>query len=134
MIRKLLSFYLFIMSSFFCYSQNNGNSRYHHYTTEDGLPSSTLYYVHQDVKGYIWFTSDAGVTRFDGYDFKNFTHNDGLPDNEILKLFEDSKGRIWLKAMRTEISYVYNDSIHLFNPNHQLDGLNLNNIYEDTAG
>lgn len=40
-------------------------------------------------------STNAGVSRYDGYSFTNFTTEEGLPDNVIYRLFEDSEGRIW---------------------------------------
>src|ERR1700752_1870440 len=68
---------------------------YKNYTTQDGLSSSTVYSCMQDSKGYMWFCTDAGVSRFDGKKFELFTRNEGLSDNEVFQSFEDSKHRIW---------------------------------------
>ncbi len=38
----------------------------HHYTIDDGLPSSTVFDIEQDNDGVIWFATDAGVVSFDG--------------------------------------------------------------------
>lgn len=85
-------------------------SRYH-YTVEDGLPSSEVYDIIQDSKGYMWFATDRGVSRFDGYRFQNFTSNDGLTDNTVFKLAEDHKGRIWFVTNNAKLCYFLNDSI-----------------------
>ncbi|MCC7296942.1 MAG: histidine kinase, partial [Bacteroidia bacterium] len=45
------------------------------------LPSSEIYDSYQDYKGYLWFTSDRGIIRYDGYKFKVYTTNDGLHNN-----------------------------------------------------
>ncbi|MES1181535.1 MAG: two-component regulator propeller domain-containing protein, partial [Flavobacterium sp.] len=45
----------------------------------EGLPSSEVYRIIQDKKGFIWFSTDAGVCRFNGHSFKCFTTADGLP-------------------------------------------------------
>jgi ligand-binding sensor domain-containing protein/two-component sensor histidine kinase len=44
---------------------------FHSYNTRDGLPNNTIFAINQDKKGYIWFGTDAGVSRFDGYQFNN---------------------------------------------------------------
>lgn len=48
------------------------------YSTKDGLPSNEVYQVIQDSKGYMWFATDFGVSRFDGYNFTNYNSKDGL--------------------------------------------------------
>ena len=60
-----------------------------------GLISDFVYDIHQDQQGYLWFATEAGLSRYDGYQFTNFTTDDGLPVNEVLDLKEDSQGRLW---------------------------------------
>jgi|GEM_PF-262493 len=110
---------------------------YKNYTVSDGLPSQTVYSVMQDKKGYIWVTTDAGVSRFDGLHFKNFTTNDGLTDNEVFHIFEDSKGRLWFTTFNGKPCYYLdgkfyspgNDSVlaRIRNTGH------LHSFYEDSS-
>ncbi len=44
----------------------------------------------------MWFSTEFGVSRFNGFQFENFNLENGLPDNDVFKLFQDSKGRIWI--------------------------------------
>lgn len=81
------------------------------YTTEEGLPSNEVYGVIQDSKGFIWFGTDGGVSRFDGYKFTNFTSAQGLTDNTIFELQEDRHGRIWFRTLSGKLCYSLNDSI-----------------------
>jgi two-component sensor histidine kinase len=85
---------------------------YIHYDVKDGLAGSTVYDLCQDKDGFIWFATEAGISRFDGSHFKNFTTTDGLPETEILKLFADSKGRIWMAPFKNNICYYYNGKIY----------------------
>jgi ligand-binding sensor domain-containing protein len=82
------------------------------YGVADGLPSSEVYYAMQDSKGFMWFCTDGGVSRFDGYTFETFTIADGLCDNVVFSAFEDHKGRIWFRTFSGKLSYYFNDSIH----------------------
>lgn len=83
-----------------------------HFSTLDGLPSSTIYDLCQDKNGYIWVATEAGVSRFDGHTFRNFTLTDGLSDNEILVVKEDSKGRVWFLGFNGTLSYWMNHRIY----------------------
>jgi ligand-binding sensor domain-containing protein len=84
---------------------------YKQFTINDGLPSSEVYNVMQDSKGFIWFCTDAGVSRYNGYSFKNFSREDGLPDNNVYELFEDNQQRIWTRTLSGNLAYIRNDSI-----------------------
>ena len=83
-----------------------------HFSLEQGLPSNTLYRIIQDKRGFIWFGSNVGATRFDGKTFENFSISDGLSDNDILAIREDSKGRIWFLGFNGTVSYWFNDIIY----------------------
>ena len=64
------------------------------YTTKDGLPSSQIYQTMQDSKGYMWFATDNGISRFNGNQFLNFTYADGLCVRTLFGIFDDQKERI----------------------------------------
>ncbi|MDP3557075.1 MAG: histidine kinase [Bacteroidota bacterium] len=81
------------------------------YNVKDGLSSSEMYNILQDSKGYIWSCGDMGVSRFNGYEFKNFSTENGLPDNSVFAMYEDIKGRIWFEPFSCKLSFYQNDSI-----------------------
>lgn len=83
-----------------------------HYTTKDGLPSSTIYDITQDADGYIWIATEAGVSRFDGKSFRNFTLDDGLSDIETLTIKADSKGRLWFLGFNGTVCYWYKNKLY----------------------
>jgi ligand-binding sensor domain-containing protein len=62
------------------------------YTTADGLLRDNVYRVRQDSRGFLWFCTAEGVSRFDGYGFTNFTTDDGLPHPVVNDFLETSKG------------------------------------------
>ena len=91
------------------------------FTTNDGLPSPEVYTVIQDSKGFLWFGTDNGVSRYDGYTFQNFGAKEGLTDNVINCIQEDAVGRIWLGSMWGKVFYVENDTVHPFKYNHLIE-------------
>lgn len=84
---------------------------FYHYTVNEGLPSTEIYDVIQDSKGFIWISTDRGVSRYDGYVFSNYTSQDGLTDNSVFNLKEDSLGRIWCITSNCRLCFFRNDSI-----------------------
>ena len=81
------------------------------YNVEDGLPSSNIYQVLEDKKGYIWIATDKGLARFNGYTFQNFTIQDGLPSNDVWGIQQDKKGRLWLSTFN-HITYYEDNQFH----------------------
>ncbi len=84
---------------------------YRHYTVNDGLPDNEVYFAMQDSKGYMWFATNSGVSRFNGYEFENFSVNDGLAENSILEIYEDLYGRIWFIPFDCQFSYYKDGEI-----------------------
>lgn len=84
---------------------------YQHFTPENGIPSSQVYDILQDSRGYMWFTTDRGVCRYDGYTFKTFTSGDGLPDNVVFRVAEDARSRMWFYCMNGSLCYYENGKI-----------------------
>ncbi len=87
------------------------------YTVEDGLPSSEVYHVFQDSKGYIWMATNLGVSRFDGTNFRTFDMSDGLPQNTVFEIYEDDGGRVWFISFPFNLSYYQNGVIHKYKYN-----------------
>lgn len=111
---------------------------YVHYDTKDGLAGSTVYDMCQDTDGFIWFATEAGLSRFDGKNFKNYTVDDGLPDNEVLRLFADSRGRIWICTFKNALAYYLKGSLQSPTNNKMLRQIqpisSITDIVEDKNG
>lgn len=78
---------------------------FRHLTISDGLPDNTVYSCIQDSRGYIWFCTSNGVSRYDGRKFQNFSILEGLADSEIIAASEDWLGRIWFQSINGKLSY-----------------------------
>ncbi|MFI5148200.1 MAG: histidine kinase [Bacteroidia bacterium] len=83
------------------------------YSPKDGLPSTESYSVLTDHAGFIWVSTDAGLSRFNGYTFKNFSIREGLPESTVFKLYEDSKHRMWFTTLNSNLGYVFQDSVYM---------------------
>ena len=66
------------------------------YTVADGLLRDNVTKIKQDSRGFLWFCTAEGVSRFDGYAFTNFTTDDGLPDRNVNDFLETRNGEIYL--------------------------------------
>ncbi|MFZ6012041.1 MAG: ligand-binding sensor domain-containing protein, partial [Bacteroidota bacterium] len=100
---SLVFLLLLLSTNLFSQSLNFRN-----YSGEEILPSSTVYASFQDSKGYIWFATDHGVSRYDGYGFTQLSLKEGLADHEVFNFFEDSRGRIWFHTANGRVCYFKN--------------------------
>lgn len=113
------------LSSFilgFCYAciLRAQNPVTHVYTVDDGLPSNEVYDILEDSLGYLWFATDHGVSRFDGYNFKNYSTGDGLSHNTVFGFFEDTRHRIWMRTINSSLCFLENDRIYAYPHNDSL--------------
>ena len=65
------------------------------YTTADGLPHNVVRCMVQDARGFLWFCTGFGLSRFDGYHFTNYGPERGLPDRAITTLLQTRGGAYW---------------------------------------
>src|SRR5579872_6115420 len=49
------------------------------WSTQSGLPQSSVYSIAQTPDGYLWFATEEGLARFDGMRFTVFDRGNGLP-------------------------------------------------------
>lgn len=108
----ILAFLLFLSISV-----NAQQPGFRNYSVNEGLPSSEVFHIIQDSKGFIWFATNMGVSRFDGSKFKNFDVQDGLPENTVFEIFEDETGKIWFISFPFQLSYYKNDTIRPYKYN-----------------
>src|SRR4029453_15157341 len=76
------------------------------YTTADGLAHDSVKKIVRDSRGFLWFCTTEGLSRFDGYRFKSYTQDQGLPHRSVNDLLE-TRGGVYLVPTRPAVS-VFN--------------------------
>lgn len=69
------------------------------YTSASGISNSQVNNIYQDSEGFVWISTENGLSRFDGMDFSTFrsgTNRSSIASNLVLKVFEDSNGSLWV--------------------------------------
>lgn len=76
------------------------NLRFERISIEQGLSQNTIYCILQDRKSFLWFGTQDGLNKFDGYDFKVHKHDpqdpNSLSNNVVRAIYEDRAGTLWI--------------------------------------
>ena len=116
--------------------------RFRRLPTSAGLSQTRVSDIVQDDDGFIWFGTQNGLNRFDGYKCKVFRHDpqrpDGLSGVYINALFKDRSGFIWVASDQfldrldpvTEVFTHYS----LVEPNRNGLAITISHISQDSSG
>jgi len=109
--------------------------------TTDGLSQNDVKSIIKDHEGYLWFSTDDGLNRYDGYHFTVYRHDakniHSLPTNNVTALFEDKTGHLWVGSSGGGVClYDRNsDSFTTFsakkNDDNTLSSGDINTIFQD---
>ncbi|MCJ8272480.1 MAG: hypothetical protein MJK04_24155, partial [Psychrosphaera sp.] len=79
------------------FAQSN-QIRFEH--VNQGLSQVTINCMLQDQQGFLWFGTQDGLNRYDGYRFEVFKHQpdnlNSLVNNHIQSLHQDKQGFLWI--------------------------------------
>ncbi|MBN2013085.1 histidine kinase [candidate division KSB1 bacterium] len=120
------------------------NLKFDRYTTDQGLSHSKVNCILQDRQGFLWFGTNEGLNRFDGYNFsvyqKEPQKGNDLSANLIRCIIEDKNGMIWIgteaggvnicNLYMNQFQYLKADSTSLLRISHN----DVNWIIEDHEG
>ncbi|MCF6366532.1 MAG: SpoIIE family protein phosphatase [Bacteroidales bacterium] len=89
------------------------------YTVEKGFPQSNADFIMQDNEGFMWFATQNGAVKFNGYDYTVYNKDNGLKSNFVIHILQDSKERFWFSTKKglTELkknkfkTYTENDGL-----------------------
>uniref|UniRef100_A0A832G0Z5 histidine kinase n=1 Tax=Ignavibacterium album TaxID=591197 RepID=A0A832G0Z5_9BACT len=93
----------FILLNVIIYSQS---VEFRNYSVQDGLSNNKVNCVLQDKTGFIWFGTEDGFNRFDGYEFKVFrpsAEKNSIVSKDIWSLYEDEDGNLWIGSKNGDV-------------------------------
>ncbi len=88
--------------------QNSATLGHQSWSTENGLPQSSVHQIFQSHDGYIWIATEGGAARFDGATFKVFNHETSaaFTSDDICCFAQDTHGSLWIGTSDGLLQYT----------------------------
>ncbi len=107
------------------------NIKFQSLSTSDGLSQSSINTIWQDNSGFMWFGTQNGLNKYDGYRFENFRVNlldsNAIGGNNIADVIQCTDGLIWI-ATESGISSYSPKKRKFLNFSFEHLGINTNGI------
>ena len=113
-------------------------------SADKGLSQNTIHSILQDKQGFMWFATEDGLDRFNGYSFTAFKNDprdkNSISDNFIWTIYEDHEGTLWVGTNNGGLCKFNRDrqnfTIYKNDPANStsLSNNNVRAIYEDHEG
>jgi ligand-binding sensor domain-containing protein len=88
---------------------NGGDIPFTHVSLETAPVRGIVNRIVQDNQGFLWFGSNHGLLRYDGYQFRAFVHEPEDPNSisgvNIQALFKDRTGGLWIGSAQSVDRY-----------------------------
>lgn len=72
---------------------------FHTYNAADGLAHDRIRCIRADSRGFLWFCTPDGLSRFDGSRFINYGPEQGLPHPSVEEIVEAGPGLYWIATV-----------------------------------
>jgi len=117
---KLL--FCFFCIPFILFAQSK-DIKFERISVEQGLSNGIVHCILQDHQGFMWFATEDGLNKYDGYKFTTYRHvpddSTTLANNYITTIYEDQSGVLWIgivagglnrfnREKETFTNYIYN--------------------------
>ena len=81
-------------------SAQKSRSEFEYLSSNDGLIQNHVFSINQDEYGFMWFCTQGGLSKYDGFTFTNFIHLEDdsttISNSFADRFLIDKKGNYWI--------------------------------------
>ncbi len=97
---RFFNLFIFCLTLPFVVYPQSQDIKFERLSVEQGLSHTKVFCIFQDSKGFMWFGTEDGLNKFDGYKFTVYRHDPAdsstLSSNIIRDIYEDQSGNLWI--------------------------------------
>ncbi|MBW4888972.1 response regulator [Mucilaginibacter sp. HMF5004] len=86
--------------------------KFEHINSDDGLSQNTINAIAKDKYGFMWFGTESGLCRYDGYKFRIYRHDakdpHSITGNKVLDVVTDEHQTLWIQTFEQNVVCRYN--------------------------
>jgi DNA-binding NtrC family response regulator/ligand-binding sensor domain-containing protein len=117
---------------------------FEHLTVADGLPNNHIKCIIQDHLGFLWFTTQNGLVKYDGYNFKTYvpepSDTNSINTRNPIWVIEDHLGDLWISSWQEGLikfdrkTESFKHYVHDENDPNSIMSNGTYHLYEDNSG
>ncbi len=136
-MKQLILSILLSLSSLLAMQGQLPEVRFHHLNVEDGLSHSLVSSIVEDTLGFLWFGTQDGLNRYDGYGFRTYYRgktNRSPSDSWITQLYVDRQNQLWIVYTGSGLDRFdpQTETFHTYVPDPQKEGSISDNTFTGT--
>ncbi|MFN0034721.1 MAG: two-component regulator propeller domain-containing protein [Saprospiraceae bacterium] len=98
-MKSSLALFLFLAISLLAPAQQTPGWEFTRLGVAEGLSDNNIFHIFKDSRGFRWISTQNGVNRWDGYEFRTYNYNpsdtNSLSGNWVNFTLEDREGYLW---------------------------------------
>ena len=121
-------------------THENKELRFERLSIEQGLSQNSVKCILQDNKGFMWFGTQDGLNKYDGYNFTIYKPDPDDPYSlghyNVQALYQDESGMIWIGTGMGGLNRYdpKKDRFYRYTAADGIEGREIQTIYRDSSG
>lgn len=98
---------------------------------DQGMASPYTYAVMEDSRGYLWFGTYEGLSRYDGRQLQHFNANNSPFKSQVISMLEDADGNLWFGTQGAGAVRYNGQKFDVIDERNGFQNTTIRTIYQD---